>query len=56
MCEERDQNIITVPFTSRNKRIARVHHIENGSKVRIVIKGASELVIHACSEEVGEDG
>ena len=56
MCQKRDQNMITVPFNSRNKRIARVHHIENGSKVRIVIKGASEYVINACSDEVGEDG
>ena len=35
--------------------MARVHHIY-GSKVRIVIKGATGLVIEACSEEFGANG
>ena len=50
---ERDDFIVNVPFNSRNKRIARVHYIDDKSKVRLVIKGASEIVMNQCSHEVG---
>ena len=59
MFEERDREGVTIiceRFTSSRKRFTRASWIDEGAKVRVFSKGASELNLDRCTQIIGADG